>query len=157
MSRAATADPSAAPNSVSIADAGPSRKKITIEVPASTVTEKLRESLDTLAVEAQLPGFRKGRAPRGLVEKKFGSTVRDETKKQLVATAYAKAIEEHKLRVVGEPTSELDKVDIAEGKPLAFDVEVEVMPEFTLPSLDGIDVKRPLLEVTDEMVDEEIR
>jgi trigger factor len=154
MSQAATAEYA---NTVSIADAGPSRKKITIEIPASAVTEKLRESLDTLSVEAQLPGFRKGRAPRGLIEKKFGSTVRDEAKKQLVAQAYAKAVEEHKLRVVGEPTSELDKVDVAEGKPLVFDVEVEVMPEFALPGLDAIEVKRPLLEVTDEIVEEEIR
>lgn len=154
MSQTATAEPA---NKVSIADAGPSRKKLTISVPAQTVSEKLRESLDTLSVEAQLPGFRKGKAPRGLIEKKFGSSVRDEAKKQLVATAYAKAIEEHKLRVVGEPTSDLEKVDVSEGKPLVFDVEVEVMPEFTLPSLDAIPVKRPLMEVTDEMVEEEIR
>lgn len=144
-------------NSVTVSDAGPSLKKLTIEVPAATVSDKLRESLDTLAVEAQLPGFRKGRAPRGLIERKFGSTVRDEAKKQLVAQAYAKAIEEHKLRVVGEPTSDLEKVQVNDGKPLVFDVEVEVMPEFTLPTIDGIQVRRPLLEVTDEAVEEELR
>ncbi|MEX2218855.1 MAG: trigger factor [Phycisphaerales bacterium] len=156
MSDTATAT-AAPPNSVSIADAGPSRKKLTIEVPAETVSGKLRESLDTLSVEAQLPGFRKGRAPRALIEKKFGTTVRDEAKKQIVASAYAKAVEDHKLRVVGEPTSDLEKIEVADGKPLVFDVEVEVMPEFGLPALDGIEVRRPLLDVTDEMVEEEVR
>lgn len=152
-----TATATERPNTVSISDAGPSRKKISIEVPAETVTEKLRESLDTLSVEAEMPGFRKGRAPRALVQKRFGPALRDEAKKQIVSAAYTKAVEEHKLKVVGEPTSEtLDKLDLAEGKPLVFDLEVEVMPEFEMPSLDGIAVRRPLFEVTDAMVNEEV-
>lgn len=145
------------PNTVSISDAGPSRKKLSIEVPADTVSEKLKESLDTLAVEAELPGFRKGRAPRALVEKRFGPTLRNEAKRQLVSDAYSKAVQEHKLKVVGEPISEmLDKVELKEGKALSFDIEVEVMPEFEMPSLEGIAVRRPLIDVTDEMVTEEI-
>jgi hypothetical protein len=51
------------PNTVTITDAGPSRKKIAIEIPVETVREQLGTSLDTLMVEAELPGFRKGRAP----------------------------------------------------------------------------------------------
>ncbi len=145
-------------NTVSIADAGPSRKKLTITVPAETVTEKLKDSLDTLSVEAELPGFRRGRAPRALIEKRFGPTLRSEAKKQLVTEAYARAVEEHKLRVVGDPVGDhIEKAEIAEGKPLVFEVEVEVMPEFELPSLDGIEVKKPVIEVTDAMVEEELR
>ncbi len=146
------------PNTVTIADAGPSRKKLTIEVPAETVSEKLRESLDTLAEEAQIPGFRRGRAPRGLVEKRFGTAVRDEARKQLVASAYAKALEDSKLKVVGDPIADkLDQLQVQEGRPLAFEVEVEVMPEFALPSLEGIAVRKPLLEITDQMVEEQLR
>jgi trigger factor len=145
-------------NTVSIKDAGPSRKRLTIEVPAEVVTEKLKESLDTLSVEAELPGFRRGRAPRALLEKRFGPTLRGEAKKQLVTEAFAKAVEEHKLRVVGDPVGDhLEKAEIADGKPLVFEVEVEVMPEFDLPALDGIQVKKPIIEVTDQMVDEELR
>src|SRR5690349_16912096 len=111
------------PNTVSIADAGPSRKRISIEVPAGTVTHKLKEALDTLLGEAQLPGFRKGRAPRGLIEKRFGPTLREDAKKQLVSQAYTKAVEEHKLKIVGEPVADmLDRVKLEEGKPLAFDI-----------------------------------
>jgi trigger factor len=145
-------------NRVSISDAGPSRKKISIQIPAETVSAKLRESLDTLSVEAQIPGFRKGRAPRNLVEKRFGPTLRDEAKKQLVAEAYTKAVEDHKLKVVGEPIAEqFERVRVEDGKPLEFDVEVEVMPEFALPSLDGIAVRKPIIEVTDQMVEDEVR
>ncbi len=154
MAEAATAE---RPNKVKITDAGPCKKKIAIEVPAETVTEHLGTSLDTLSVEAELPGFRKGRAPRRLIEKKFGTTVRKEAKNQIVAQAYSKAIEEHKLRVVGEPFSEeLAKIELEEGKPLSFEIEVEVPPTFEKPNLEAVEVRKPLLEVTDEMVNQEI-
>lgn len=145
------------PNTVHITDVGPSRKKISIEVPASTVSEHLGSSIDTLLGEAELPGFRRGRVPRRLVEKKFGPSIRKEAKNQIVATAYTKAIEDHKLRVIGDPTSpELDAVELREGHGLKFDVEIEVLPTFDLPKLEGIAVKKPSIVVTDEMVNTEI-
>lgn len=144
------------PNRVSISDAGPARKKITIQVPAETVSEKLRESMDTFMDEAQVPGFRKGKAPKNLVQKKFGSAMREETKKQLVAAAYQDAIKESNLKIVGEPFSEtLEKVEVQDGKALEFEVEVEVMPEFNLPALEGIPVKKPKIEVEESMVKDE--
>jgi trigger factor len=145
------------PNKVEISDAGPSRKKLKIEVPAETVEETLGMSLDTLLVEAELPGFRRGRAPKRLIEKRFGSTIRGQAKDQLVASALGKAIEDNKLRVLGQPTSQtLGAVEVEAGKPLVFEVEVEVLPEFELPSLEGIVVRKPLFEVTDEMVGKEL-
>lgn len=145
------------PHTVKITDAGPSRKKLEITIPSELVDEKLRDSLDTLALEAELPGFRKGRVPKALVEKRFGGLVKTEAKNQLVASAVSQAVEDHKLKVIGEPFSNtLKDLELAEGKDLAFEVEVEVMPEFELPSLDGIDVKKPLLEVTDTMTEEEL-
>lgn len=142
---------------VTVLDAGPSRKKLTIEVPAEAVTEKLADALDMISVEAALPGFRKGRAPRRLVEKRFGEAVKNEAKQQLVATAYQQAIEEHKLQVIGEPFSEtIETIELEEGKPLAFEVEVEVVPEFAVPSIEGLDIKKPVPEVTDDMVRNEI-
>lgn len=144
-------------NKVTVTDIGPCLKKLSIEIPQETVAEQLGTSIDTLLVEAELPGFRKGRAPKRLVERKFGSTIRREAKNQLVATAYQKAVEEHKLRVVGDPTSEtLAKIDIEDGKPLTFEVELEVSPEFELPELEGVEVKKPLIETTDAMIDAEV-
>lgn len=144
-------------NKVEITDAGPSLKKLSIEVPAEAVAKRLSESLDTLCVEAELPGFRKGRAPRKLLERRFGSSVRAETKSQIVSAAYTEAIEEHKLKVIGEPSSEmLADIEIVDGEPLKFEIEVEVLPEFELPNTDGIKVNKPLFEVTDKGVGEEI-
>ncbi|MEM7623140.1 MAG: trigger factor family protein, partial [Planctomycetota bacterium] len=78
---------------VNVEDSGPSRKKISVDVPATVVDEKIGESLDTIIAEAELPGFRRGRAPKRLIEKKFGSTVRSEATKQLIGAAYSQAVE----------------------------------------------------------------
>ncbi|MCB9844539.1 MAG: trigger factor [Phycisphaeraceae bacterium] len=144
-------------NIVTIEDAGPSLKKVSIEIPAEAVSEKLTDSLDTLAVEAQLPGFRKGRAPKQLLEKRLGTAIRKEAKEQLVASAFQQAVEEHKLKVVGQPYSEqLEKLEIVAGQPLKFEVEVEVVPEFEVPEFEGVEVLRPTFEVTDEMIAKEV-
>lgn len=144
-------------HTVTIDDLEHSRKKLSFEVPAQVVDDKLAEAMDTLAGEAQLPGFRKGKAPKALLERKLGENLRGEAKNQIVAEAYSQAVEDNKLRVVGNPIAEeLAEVEIVAGKPLAFDIEVEVVPEFEMPELDGIEVLRPTFEVTDELVDEEI-
>lgn len=146
------------PNKVTIEDAGPSRKKVSIEIPAATVDEKLKGAVDMIAGEAALPGFRKGKAPRWLVEKQFGPSMRKEAKNELVNAAMTRAIEENKLKVLGTyPTDSLRDAEIALGKPLVFDVEVEVLPEFELPELSGLAIKKPAIPVTDEMVEEEIK
>jgi trigger factor len=153
----ATTETTERPNKVKLTDVGPSRKKLSIEIPSETVTEHLGTSIETLTTETELPGFRKGRAPKRLVEKRFGSTLRREARNQLVAQAYSKAVEDNKLRVIGDPISEdLLNVELVEGKPLSFEVEIEVLPEFELPAFSGISIKKPRLEVTEEMVQKEV-
>jgi len=143
--------------SVKIIDAGPSLKKLAFEIPADTVSARLKEAMDTVAGAAALPGFRPGRVPRSLIEKRFGSTARQETRDRLMAESYRNAVDEHKLKIVGDPSEpELDKIELVDGKPLTFEVEVEVMPEFELPKFDGIAVKKPVIEIDDEMVNKEL-
>jgi trigger factor len=146
------------PNKVTVTDAGPCKKKVSIEIPAETVAEQVGSTLSTFMTEAALPGFRPGRAPARLVEKKFGSVIRREAKTQLIAQAYQQAVEDNKLKVIGEPIGEqLEKLEVEDGKPLAFEVEVEVAPEFEIPRLEGIPVIKPMMEATDELVQAEIK
>lgn len=144
-------------NKVTVKDAGPCARVVSIEIPAETVSDKIRTSVATLGTEAQLPGFRKGRVPRWLIEKRFGSALKKEAKTELVTEALNKAVEEHKLKVVGTPNAEgLGKAEMEDGKPFAFDVEVEVLPEFDLPDLEGIPVRKPTIDIDDKMVDDEV-
>lgn len=142
-----------------IEEIGPSRKKLTITVPAETVNEQLETSMEALMTEAAIPGFRAGRAPRRLVEKRFGSAVKGEAKNQLIASAFSQAIQEHKITVLGDPegNEELAKLELTQGQSVTFSVEVEVAPEFDLPTLEGLEVLKPIIEPTQEQVDEYIR
>src|SRR5882724_855803 len=115
----ATATAEATANEVKIENAGPARKRLVITIPASVVDDKLRESMGALTDTTALPGFRKGRVPQSLLERRFGASVRTETKNQLIAAAYAHAIEANNIKPVGEPEPEegLDKLEVHQGKP----------------------------------------
>ena len=143
---------------VKIEDVGPAKKRLTITIPSSTVDEKIRERMDTLASKAALPGFRKGKAPQKLLAKRFGTEVQSESKSQLIADAYTGAIEEHSLKPISEPepVESLDELEVEEGKPLTFAVEVEVVPEFEPPDVPGLELTKPVLEVTDKAMDAEL-
>lgn len=142
---------------IRIEDIGPCRKRITIELPATAVDHQIGQSIDLVAAEAALPGFRPGRVPRKLVEKKFGTAIRTEARNQLLSSAYSKAVETHKLRVIGDPERADDSDDqIADGKAVTFKVEVDVAPDFDLPSFAQIEVLKPTYEVTKEQVDEQV-
>jgi len=142
---------------VSITDAGPSRKRVSISIPAEIVSAKLRQGVDSIVADAQLPGFRRGRAPRHLVEKKFGSALREDAKRALVSEAVQSAVQEHKLKVVGDAAAELEGIEVREGQDLSFVVDIEVMPEFTLPKLDGLEVLKPTFEVPEATIEDEVK
>ena len=79
-----------------VEDAGAARKKIKIEIPADRIKGKMEEAYGELQHDAVIQGFRRGRAPRRLIEKRFGTDIRGTVKQQVVAEAYEKAIEESK-------------------------------------------------------------
>ncbi len=148
--------PRTAKNTVVVEDAGPCKKKVTIEVPEETIKDMADEQYRELRREAVLPGFRKGRAPRRLLEKRFGKETSESVKLKLLAEASEAAIKGKELDVLTDPDIDYEHIDLPETGPMKFDFEVEVRPEFELPALEGIGVTRPKLEVTDEQIDREI-
>ncbi len=144
-------------NTVKIEDVGPCRKRISIDIPSETVDGHIESAFSSVAHEANIPGFRKGHAPRRLIEKRFGSYVKEETKSRLISSAYQEAITENKLKVLSQPPAEaMDGIEIEAGKPVHFEVEVEVMPEFDLPDLKGIKVLKPDSALPEGLIKEEI-
>lgn len=143
---------------IKVEDAGPARKRITITVPADTIQEKMNSSMGNLQTEAVLPGFRKGKAPKHLLERRFGSAMEDETIQNLVREGYEKAIEDNKIVALGDADIDggHDSLKLEAGKPLTFTVEVDVVPDFELPDFSSFEIVRPLLEVEDEHIDAEL-
>jgi len=143
-------------NTVTIEEAGPCRKKVTVEIPAEAVKAALNEQFAELRRDAIVPGFRRGRAPLRLVEKRFGTDVREQVKLKLMAEASEKALKDHEIRTLGDPDMDPEAVELPEDGPLTFSLEADVWPEFELPALEGIPVERPKVEVADEHVDSTI-
>jgi trigger factor len=117
-------------------------------------SQKVDEALDTVTKqfqrEANLPGFRPGKAPRDMVVRKYGKDIEDEAKRKLISEAYKSALEEQKLDVLGYP--DIEEIQFSRGQPLQFAATIETSPEFELPEYKGIPVKREARTVTDEDV-----
>jgi len=140
-------------NGVEVADAGTLRKKVTITVRRERIDAKLDEMFGELARTAQVPGFRIGRAPRRLIEKRFGREVSQDVRNALVGEAIGSAVEQTALKTLGEPDLDLDAIELPESGEMTFSFEVEVAPEFELPDLEGIPVEKRTFEVNDERID----
>jgi len=143
-------------NIVTVEDAGPCKKKIIIEIPEAKIKKVTDEQYGELGKDAVVPGFRKGRAPRRLLEKRFSKEIGEQVKLKLLADASEAAVKDTELNTLGEPDFDVEEIELPEEGSLTFDFEVEVRPEFDLPPLEGIPVTKTKLAVTDEQVDREI-
>ena len=141
---------------IEVADIGPCKKKVHVEVPAEEVGEKLQQRFAELQTTMELPGFRRGRAPLKLVRRRFSEQVINEVKVSLIAESYQKAVEDNSLKPLEDPDIDPEKLELEEEKPFVFDTEVEVAPSFELPKYKGIKVVRRAADVTDEEVNEVI-
>ncbi len=139
---------------VSLKNAGTCRKTMKVEVPAAVVAEERAELLKFYAKGVALPGFRKGKAPKDLVEKKFAKEMAADLKDRLVPKYYHEAIEAESVKVVS--IVEVGEPELAEGKPLKFEVTLDVVPEFKLPKYQGIAIKAEKTDVDDKQVGETI-
>jgi len=143
-------------NKVKITDSGPCKKRIAIEVPEKSIKAALEEQYNDLRRDAEVPGFRKGRAPLRLLEKRFGSDVSERVKLKLLADASDEAVKDKEIDILGEPDVDYENVELPEKGAMKFEFEVEVRPEFDLPKLKGIEVEKSTIEFTDKQIDEEI-
>ena len=143
-------------NTVTIEEAGPCKKKVSIEIPEEAIKMATDKQYENLRKDALVPGFRKGRAPRRLLEKRFGKETTEQVKLTLLAEASESALKDNELDTLGEPDIDFEKIEMPAEGPLKFDFEIEVRPEFKLPELEGIPVTKTKLEVTDEQIDREV-
>ena len=145
------------PLDVKIEDAGPACKKLLIEIPQERIEAKIESSFTSLSQDATVPGFRRGRAPQRLLEKRFGTSVREDVKGQLLSEAYAQACEENELDVLGEPdVKDADAIELPESGPMKFEVEIEITPKVQLPDFATLNVTKPKAEVADEDLDKQL-
>jgi trigger factor len=138
---------------IAVEDIAPCRKRLKIEIPANRVTEELDRVTTGFQKEARIPGFRAGKAPKGMVEKRFAKEIEEELKRVLVPQAYRDAVKSKSLRVVSAP--QIEDLNYQKGLSLSFSTVVELAPEFPLPDYKSIQVaKESPAEVTDADIQE---
>ncbi len=126
-------------------------RKITLTLPAETITKEVESRLKRLARQVKMDGFRPGKVPMNVVAQRYGYSVQYEVMNDKVGEAFASAANEAKLRVAGQPRI-TEKEDSPEGQ-LAFDAVFEVYPDVKIADLSDAEVERVSAEVTDAAID----
>lgn len=135
---------------VSIENLAPCRKLLRIEIDAEAVAAAFDAMVNEFRKEANLPGFRPGKAPRDMVAKRYEKEIADEVRRKLLSENYRKAVEEQKLDVLGVP--DIEEIQFGRGQAMLFAATVETAPEIQLPEYKGLPAKREIRSVTDEDV-----
>ena len=126
--------------------------KLTIEVPAEELEKAIEKAYQKSRNKLSIPGFRKGKVPRRMIEQMYGKEIFYEDAANIVIpSAYAKAVDECTEEIVSQPT--IDIVQAESGKPFIFTAEVALKPEVTLGKYKGIEVERADTNVTEEEID----
>lgn len=129
--------------------------KLTIEVSAQELEKAIEGAYQKNKNKISIPGFRKGKVPRHMVEKMYGKEIfYEDAANALIPDAYEKAVEECEEDIVSSPS--IDVVQIEAGKPFIFTAEVALKPEVKLGKYKGVKVPRADVTVTDEEIDAEI-
>ena len=130
--------------------------KLTIEVSADDLEKALQSAYMKQKNKISLPGFRKGKVPRQMIEKMYGAEIfYDDAANALIPKAYADAYDECELEIVSRP--EIDVVQIEKGKPFIFTAEVATKPEVTLGEYKGLEVDKISTRVTQKEVDAKVQ
>jgi trigger factor len=126
------------------------RRELDLEIPAEEVSKAMERVAKEFARIANVPGFRRGKAPISLIRRRFADDIKGEVLQSLVPERVEKAVAEQKLTPVSQP--QVDKLDYAEGQPLKFRAVFEVLPDFELGNYKDLELEMPAMEITDEDV-----
>ena len=130
--------------------------KLTIEVSADELEKAIQAAYLKQKNRINIPGFRKGKAPRAMIEKMYGAGIfYEDAANALIPNAYSEALAECEETIVSQPS--IDVVQLEKGKPFIFTAEVALKPEVTLGEYKGLEVPKSELEVTEEEIAGELR
>ncbi|PIE63855.1 MAG: trigger factor [Desulfobacterales bacterium] len=130
-------------------------KKLTITLPKEVVSKKLNKAYNKLNKDVSLKGFRKGKVPRAVLEKNFKEQVQGEVGEELVQETYFDAVEQEKIEPVVHP--EITEHSFPESGTFVYVAMVDVKPEFDMAQYKGIDLEKPIIKITDEELDLELK
>ncbi|WP_164101335.1 trigger factor [Candidatus Laterigemmans baculatus] len=132
-------------------------RHVVVTIPHAEVERYMRDAYDELVPEAQVPGFRAGRAPRKLVEKQFRDRVSDQVKSSLLMDSLSQVTDSAEFSAISEPDFDYESIELPEGGDFRYEFKVEVRPEFETPNWKELKLTRPSEEITDEAVEKAVK
>jgi len=138
---------------VSVASPQACLREVVVTISRGEVDRYLKTAFDELVTDAQVPGFRNGRAPRKLVEKQFKETVHERVKGSLVMDSLAQVTDGQGFSAIGEPQFDFDAVKLPDTGDFKFQFSIEVRPEFKTPDWKGLSLKKPIEDISEKAVD----
>jgi trigger factor len=144
---------------VDIRDAGPCRKHIKVTVERKDIDDRLNAKFSELALDQRTPqrGFRPGKTPRKLIERRYGKDVSEQVKAEVLMASLEQLAQEHQLQPLSPPDINPDKIVFPKDGPLVYEFEVEVAPSFETPQYKGLKLRRPVKQFSDADIEKEER
>ena len=127
------------------------KRKLKVQVPSERVDEQVDKKLREMRGQVRLQGFRPGKVPMKVVQKRFGPQVRGEVLDEVVRSTYAEALEEASLRPAGAPS--IEPINLEAGEDLAYEASIEIMPDIEIQGIEDITLSRPAVDIEAADVD----
>ncbi len=134
---------------VELSDIGPCKKHVKITVDRAAIDKRISEHYSKLMKDSNVTGFRPGKAPRRLIEKRFHKEVGDQVKNEVLMASLEQLGDDHDIAPLSQPEIDPEEIEIPKEGPMVYEFDVEVRPEFDLPPYRGMKLKRPVRTFTD--------
>ncbi len=154
LETAAEADKKPIRLEVSVASPQACLREIVVTIPEGEIQRYRDDAFSELVPEAQVPGFRAGRAPRKLVEKQFKDRIDDQVKGALLMDSLAQVTEEQDFSAISEPDFDYESIELPETGDFKYQFRLEVRPEFDTPDWDGLEISKPVEQIGEAEVQE---
>jgi trigger factor len=140
---------------VKVEDIGPIQKRLSVEIPADVVSREFDSAYNELKRGANIKGFRKGKAPRSILERHYGPQVGNEVLEKLIKQSLPDALKEANVDLVLDP--QLDSISpLKTAEAFSYSALLDIWPEFEVPKYKGIELEEPLVEVSEEEIQEQL-
>ncbi|MGE3806845.1 MAG: trigger factor [Gemmataceae bacterium] len=140
-----------------ISDVGPCKKHIKVTIDRDDVEKRLNVKFSELVADSNVAGFRPGKAPRKVVERRYRKDVTDQVKAEIMLQSLEQLTEDHDIAPLSSPEIDPMGVELPKEGPMVYEFDVEVRPEFDLPNYKGLKLKRPMRTFTDADIEREER
>ena len=141
---------------VDVKEVSACERHVTVTIPRAEIDRYFQKQFDDLAPQAEVPGFRAGRAPRQLIENRFKPQVTDQVKGSLIMDSLTQIGDTQDYSAISEPELDFELVNVPDEGDMTYEFDIEVRPEFEMPEWKGLKLERPEHEFTNEDIEDHI-